>query len=155
MAIPRSYSNGATAPSINLVPNSYLDERDRSIAIPKGLSHDIRRRVQTTYDHNTYLTQAQMPLVVRYGKLSVSFDKVYENIETQGMTTLDWEGREKPNMLWSMLFRLQTALDTLERQLAITVPSRRQQLTKAEDLQPPRKVGEGEGETAAAALRLA
>lgn len=160
MSTRRSYSNGATTPSIDLVPGSYLDEQDRTIDIPKKLTSEIRRRIQSTYSHNTYLTQAQMPLVVRYGKLSVSFDKVFDNIESQGLTTVDWEGKEKPHILWTMLFRLQSALDTLERQLAITVPSRRQQLTKAEDQQPPRMVGEGEGEpvsvqTAPAALRLA
>lgn len=144
------------APSINEVKGSIFDTGlEETIELPSTLAVNVRDYVVSTFENNPYLGKAQLNPVIRYAKLLVVFDSIASLVDTQGLEVMDRFGDGKPNPHSLTMLKLQSSLASAEQALAIAIPTRREQITKAEEKPPARGVGRPRKTDARAGLRLA
>ena len=130
------------APSINEVKGSIFDTGlAETIELPSTLSPNVRDHVVSTFESNPYLSKAQLNTVLRYAKWLDVFDGLMDLIGGQGLEVMDRFGDGKPNPHLLTMLKVQSALASAEQSLAIAVPTRREQITKAEEKSPSRGVG--------------
>ena len=152
----RPSGNAGTTPSVNLVPGSYLDEVQGTLRIPVGLDPEVRKRVKNTLELNPFLGQPQMAAVIRYARLQIRFEQIEAQIDQEGVTVIDRYGNDKEHPLLKFMNSTQGALVTQERNLAISVPTRREQIAKSEEKPRTRKEPKGKAPTGRPdSLRLA
>jgi hypothetical protein len=135
--MPRRPANGNTRKeSPNHVAGSVFTE-ESPLVIPKNLGYTLRNRVKEILHQNSYLDQQQVPAVVRLAKLERQFRKVEETVEKEGLVVLDRFGAAKTNPLLSTMTAIQNSIVTQERNLAIAIPARNEQIAKQD--RGPRK----------------
>jgi hypothetical protein len=127
-----------------------FDPRQRP-RIPSGLPPSIRKRVKTVLEQNPFLESPQLPSVIRYARLQERFDELDATIEQTGTVVVNKDGIKVPNPLIKSQLSIQSALVTQERQLAVAIVSRGNNLTK-KDQSTPEKLSRPTG---APPLRLA
>ncbi len=130
--MPRRPANGdKRKESPNRVAGSVFSIED-PLVIPTKLKRTVRIRVKSVLNQNPYLEQVHVPAVVRLAKLEEKFAEVEEELEINGLTTVDRYGTVKPNPLLATLTTVQNAIVTQERNLAISVPTRNEQIGKSD-----------------------
>lgn len=127
---PRDSSSiTGTTPSHDDARSSMFVEAE-PLVIPKGLLAAERKRVKKIIEENAYLEQAQMDSIIRLVRLYEHFDQAEATVQKEGQTHINFRGEEKPHPSLEVLLKLQGAIVTQERNLAISVPTRNEQIAK-------------------------
>lgn len=149
----RPIDGSSTNESPNKVTGSVFDSK-APLRLPKGTPRDQARKARAVFAENPYLEQAQVPAVIRLVILREKFDDAQKQIDAEGFTIVNRFDEEKPNPMLDVLTRLQSALVTQERALAIAVPTRNEQIGKKDRQQvvPKQRAATGRGQPK---LRLA
>ncbi len=120
-----------TKESPNHVKGSMFDP-DTPLVIPLGTRPSVHRMTEVILGQNPHLEQPQVEAVVRLAKLYEQFDLAEQKLGDVGMTQEDRFGLEKPHPMVNVVTSLQNAIVTQERNLAISVPSRNEQVPKGD-----------------------
>ena len=131
----RSASAEIHRPGINQVDDSDFtpsSARDRP-KIPVGLDRSVRKRVVSLLDQNIYLGDAQMSAVIRLAQMYERFDALESEIQAAGLKIFsEVKGMDLPNPMIATQLSVQSHIVTQERNLAISIPTRHEQIDKAD-----------------------
>lgn len=149
-----SATRTGTTPSANHVQGSAFDGA-APLRIPLGLPASIRKRVKKILEDNPYLEQAHMAAVVRLAKLEESHRDLQDEVDRDGVTVQNRFGESVANPALQAMLKVQNALVTQERALAIAVPTRKEQISKSELKRAVPKTPNKAGKANTPKLRLA
>ena len=125
-----------------------------TISFPRSVSAVRRERARKVIRTNPYLGQAQLASVLRYTDLVHRYEELVAEAADIPYTYETERGDVKPSPIYDMLAKTQTLLLTQERHLAISVPTRNEQVTK-KDQAPAAPAKGARAKNGAPTLRLA
>ena len=132
----RRHQDHRGAPPKNNIRGSVFDSESRvRPSIPRGLPPSLRKDVETILDQNRFLQDPQVPAVIRLCRLRERFDAIGALLDEQGYQVESKDGTPRPNPLIAEWVKIQSAIVTQERQLAIAIVSRSNNITKEEQRQ--------------------
>lgn len=132
-------THNADAPAISKRTDRHLtqsdfvaSDRDR-IVIPREVVGTVRKRVRTLLDQNPYLEQAQLAAVIRLAEMEKQLKEMKEIVTRDGAVIETRFGDLKKHPAQEIALQLQTAIARQEHALAISIPARKEKISKNEE----------------------
>jgi hypothetical protein len=111
----------------------FVSGGENPVEVPAHLPQPIKDRVQEVFNLNPFLKEPQLPSVIRLAEMEARYRELQDIVAMEGMVCIDRFGAQKPHPAMLLLMNTQNALVTQERNLAISIPTRREQIAKNED----------------------